>query len=150
MKKIEDLYNIFFTDHNNITYSVDMLRVKAYIDYAKYSSLDFYIRAYHNDNIKRFWVSDRIMQFKYNYQIEIEEGKSFYIGFHHNQEKKDDRFGLFNLTLEFNPNKLKKNEFITYILNLSDDWYIKSYDIAFDLMVGINDIIWDMSRQACC
>lgn len=146
MKDIKDMYNINYVK-DNIIYSLDMFRVKTYIDYDKYSNLDFYLRTYFKDNIKKFWITDKIMQFKYNWVIEIEEGKSFYFGFHHNNEKKDMHDGKYNLTIEFNPNKLKDNKIVIKILSLSDDWYIKSYDIAFDLRININDIIYDMSGR---
>lgn len=146
MKDIKEMYNINYVK-DNVIYSLDMLRVKTYIDYDKYSNLDFYLRTYFKDNIKKFWITDKIMQFKYNWVIEIEEGKSFYFGFHHNNEKKDMHEGKYNLTIEFNPNKLKDNKLILKILALSDNWYIKSFDIAFDLRININDIIYDMSGR---
>lgn len=146
MKDIREMYNINYVK-DNIIYSLDMFRVKTYIDYDKYSNLDFYLRTYFKDNIKKFWITDKIMQFKYNWVIEIEEGKSFYFGFHHNNEKKDMHEGKYNLTIEFNPNKLKDNKLILKILALSDNWYIKSFDIAFDLRININDIIYDMSGR---
>lgn len=34
-----------------------------------------------------------------------------------------------------------------YLLSISGDWYIKSYDIAMDLKVSILDIIFDMSGK---
>lgn len=142
-----DIYNKFLIDNNNVIYSCDMIRLKTYINYSVYSDLDFYIRAYFSKNIKKFWISDRCMQFKYNYVIEVGENKSFYFGFHHNNEKKDDNNGLFNLTIEFNPNKLRDDFLIMHILNLSARWYIKSFDIAFDLRIGINDLIWDVSGR---
>lgn len=143
MKDIKDLYNINYVE-NNIIYSLDMFRLKTYINYSVYSDLDFYIRTFYSDKIKKFWISDRVMQFKYNYSLEIGEGKSFYVGFHHNNEKKDEHYGLYNLTIEFNPNKIKDNSILLHILNLSGDWYIKSYDIAIDVRININDLIWDM------
>lgn len=146
MKDIKEMYNINYVK-DNIIYSLDMFRVKTYIDYDKYSNLDFYLRTYFKDNIKKFWITDKIMQFKYNWVIEIEEGKSFYFGFHHNNEKKDMHEGKYNLTIEFNPNKLKDDKLILKILALSDNWYIKSFDIAFDLRININDIIYDMSGR---
>lgn len=146
MKDIKDLYNINYVK-DNIIYSLDMIRLKTYIEYSKYDDLSFYLRTYFKDNIKKFWITDKVMQFKYNWVIEIEEGKSFYFGFHHNNEKKDMHDGKYNLTIEFNPNKLKDNKLVIKILSLSDDWYIKSYDIAFDLRININDIIYDMSGR---
>lgn len=146
MKDIKEMYNINYVK-DNIIYSLDMFRIKTYIDYDKYSNLNFYLRTYFKDNIKKFWITDKIMQFKYNWVIEIEEGKSFYFGFHHNNEKKDMHEGKYNLTIEFNPNKLKDDKLILKILSLSDNWYIKSFDIAFDLRININDIIYDMSGR---
>lgn len=146
MKDIREMYNINYVK-DNIIYSLDMFRVKTYIDYDKYSNLDFYLRTYFKDNIKKFWITDKIMQFKYNWVIEIEEGKSFYFGFHHNNEKKDMHEGKYNLTIEFNPNKLKDNKLVLKILALSNNWYIKSFDLAFDLRININDIIYDMSGR---
>lgn len=146
MKDIKDLYNINYVK-DNIIYSLDMIRLKTYIEYSKYDDLSFYFRTYYHDKIKKFWISDKIMQFKYNWVIEIEEGKSFYFAFHHNNEKKDMHDGKYNLTIEFNPNKLKDNRRVLKILSLSNDWYIKSYDIAFDLRININDIIYDMSGR---
>lgn len=146
MKDIKDLYNINYIK-DNIIYSLDMIRLKTYIEYSIFDNLSFYLRTFHNDKIKKFWISDRIMQFKYNFLIEIEEGKSFYFGFHHNNEKKDEHDGTYNLTIEFNPNKLKDNNIIMHILNLSGNWFIKSYDIAFDIRININDLIWDMSGR---
>lgn len=146
MKDIREMYNINYVK-DNIIYSLDMLRVKTYIDYDKYSNLEFYLRTYFKEHIKKFWISDKIMQFKYNWVIEEGEGKSFYIGFHHNNEQKGKDIFKHNLTIEFNPNKLKDNKRILKILSLSDDWYIKSFDIAFDLRININDIIYDMSGR---
>lgn len=128
---------------NNIIYSVDMIRLKTYITYSKFSELEFFLKVNYSDKIKKMWLSDRIMCFKYNYNIELEEGKSFYFGFHCNNEKikyfKPDV--EYNFTIEFNPNKLKDNSLLLYILSLSGDWYLKSLDLACDLKINILDII---------
>lgn len=136
------MYFISKTSYNNLIYSIDMIRLKTYLDYDVYSNLDFYFNTYHKDTIEKFWISDRKMMFKYNYQIEVEEGRSFYLGFHHNNEK-DVETGLHNLTIEFNPNKLKDNILIQHILNLSGDWLIRSYDLAVDIKCNILDLIFD-------
>jgi len=80
VKKLKDLYFINYVK-DNIVYSLDMIRLKTYIDYTTYSNLDFYFRTYHKEKIKKFWISDRVMQFKYNWNIEVEEGGSFYFRF---------------------------------------------------------------------
>lgn len=136
------MYYISKTSYNNLTYSIDMIRLKTYVNYDVYSNLDFYLNTYYKDTIEKHWISDRKMMFKYNYQIEVEEGRSFYLGFHHNNEK-DVEPGLHNLTIEFNPNKLKDNILIQHILNLSGDWFIRSYDLAVDIKCNILDLIFD-------
>lgn len=146
--KIEDMYNVNVVD-NNIIYSVDMLRLKTYITYAEFSNIEFMLKGAYKDAIDKFWMSDRVMCFKYNYTIEVGEGKSIYIAFHHNQEKIrfDKPMDKFNFTIEFNPNKLKNNSLLMYLLSVSGQWYIKSYDIAFDLKINILDLLTDMSGR---
>lgn len=148
MKNIKDLYNISLVD-NNITYSIDMIRLKTYITFDKFSEIEFLIDTSYKDKVKRIWLSDRIQNFHYNYSIEIEEGKSIYFGFMHNTEKarfhKSDV--TYNFTIEFNPNKLRDNSLIMYLLKISADWYLKSYDMAFDINISILDLITDMSGR---
>lgn len=147
MKK-EDLYSIYLTN-DNITYSIDMIRLKTYITYSQFSNIEFIIKTSYSSKIKKFWCSDRIMCFKYNYVIEIEEGIGFYFAFMHNTEKVkfDKQDYLYNFTIEFNPNKLKQNSLLMYLLNISGEWYLKSYDMAFDINVNILDLITDMSGR---
>lgn len=134
---------------NNMIYSVDMIRIKTCITYSKFSELEFFLNVNYKDKIKKMWLSDRIMCFKYNYSIELEEGKSFYFGFHCNNEKisffKSDV--KYNFTLEFNPNKIKDNPLLLYILKLDGDWYLRSLDIAVDLKINILDIITSLSGK---
>lgn len=145
----KDLYNISIFD-NNICYSVDMLRLKTYITLETFDKIEFLINSAYKDNIKRFWCSERIMCFHYNYVIEVEEGKSIYFAFMHNTEKIkfDKKDELFNFTIEFNPNKLKNNSLLLFLLNISMKWFIKSYDLAFDININILDIIHDMSGRS--
>lgn len=148
MKDIKEIYNVNYIK-DNIIYSLDMFRLKTYITFLEFSNIEFLMQTIYKDKVKKFWLSDRIMCFKYNYVIEVEEGKSFYFGFMHNQEKirfdkVDDKF---NFTIEFNPNKIKDNKLLLYILDIGVKWYIKSYDIAFDIRININDLIWDMSGR---
>lgn len=152
--EINDLYNVSYSK-DNITYSIDMLRLKTYISFEIWSKIEFFIQMYFKDKIKKFWISDRPMCFHYNYDIEIEEGKSFYFGFHHNSEKlknsdhkSTNNDDLYNFTIEFNPNKLKKDRLLMYLLSISGEWYIKSYDMAFDLHISILDLLWDISGRS--
>lgn len=148
MKKQKDLY-VKFVENNNITYSIDMLRLKTYITYEQYNAIDFYFRTYYKENIKKHWISNRPQCFHYNWNIEIEEGRSFYFGFCHNTEQKlNERFEpQYNLTVEFNPNKLKQDKLLMYLLNQAGKWYIIRYDLAMDLRVSILDLIIDKSGK---
>ncbi|MCI8393300.1 MAG: hypothetical protein HFJ24_05675 [Clostridia bacterium] len=148
MIKIRDLYAKFELD-NNITYSIDKLRLKTYMTYEKYNAIDFYFRTYYKDKIKKFWISDRPQCFHYNWNIEIEEGISFYFGFCHNTEQKiSERFEPeYNFTIDFNPNKLKQDNLLMYLLGQVGKWYIVRYDLAMDLKVSILDLIIDKSGK---
>lgn len=142
-----ELYNCYLKD-NNLTYSVDMLRLKTYITYSEFSNIEFFVNSSLKENIKRFWVSDKIMQFHYNYVIEFDTF-SFWFGFMHNNESinynREDV--AYNFTIEFNPNKLKDNNFIIFILNKFSNWYIKSFDVAVDIPVNIRDIVFDLGTR---
>lgn len=143
-----DIYNKKI-ENNNMIYSIDMLRLKTYISYEKYNSIDFYIRNYYGKNIKRFWISNRPQCFRYNFNIEVEEGRSFYFGFFHNTEEKlPERLDpQYNFTIEFNPNKLRDNGIIKYLLGQAGNWFIVRYDLAIDLRVNILDLIIDKSGK---
>lgn len=136
-------------ENNNMIYSIDMLRIKTYMSYDIYNNLEFYVRTFYKDKVKKFWISDRIQSFRYNWNIEIEEGKSFYFGFCHNSEAKlPERLEPeYNLTIEFNPNKLKDNRLLMHILNLSGIWYLVRYDLAIDLHINIMDLVFDKSGK---
>ena len=131
------MYYKSVTSYNNMTYSVDMLRLKTYIDYDTFQKIQFYFESYHVQLIDKYWISDRIMQFKYNYRIVIDENQSFWFGFHHNNENAEEHEGLHNLTLEFNPNKLKDNYILLHLLGFSGNWVIVSFDLAVDLKCNI-------------
>ena len=60
-----DFYNCYFKD-NNMVYSIDMIRLKTYITYSQFSYIEFMLKFSLKDKIKRFWLSDRIMQFHSN------------------------------------------------------------------------------------
>ena len=143
-----DIYNKSI-ENNNITYSIDKIRLKCYMTFDVYNDLDFFIRAFYSDKIKRFWISDKKQSFKYNYDFEVAEGKCFYFGFFHNSEQKmaERLEPKYNFTIEFNPNKLKDNSLIMHILNLSGAWYIVRYDLAMDIKINILDLIFDKSGK---
>ena len=133
---------------NNVTYSVDMLRLKTYISYSKFTEIEFRFQTVWSEYVELKYTSGRILKFAYNYKIEIEEGKGFYFGFLHNTEKRSaEERSTYNFTIEFNPNKVGLNPILLYLLDISDEWYIKSLDMACDLKVNILDIIYDKGRK---
>lgn len=146
---INDLYFKCIKSMRNITYSVDMLRLKSYINYFDFKELEFFLNTYYKRNIKKFWCSDRPMCFHYNYVIEVEEGKTFYFGFMHNNESisfnKDCK--LYNFTIEFNPNKIKNNIILLHILKGFPNWLLRSFDIAMDIPVSITDLIFNVGNR---
>lgn len=136
------------TENNNITYSVDMLRLKAYISYSTFTEIEFRFNTCWKEYVRKKYTSARVFNFFYNYEIEIEEGKSFWFGFLHNTEKRsEDERSIYNFTIEFNPNKIQYNSILLYLLDISNEWYIKSLDLACDLKINILDVIYDKGRK---
>ncbi len=143
-----DIYNTKIED-NNMVYSIDNIRLKTYITYQDFKDLESFFRIYYNDNIKKFWLSDKKSSFHYNYNIEVGEGKSFIFQFMHNAESicYDKIEKRYNFTIEFNPNKLKDNFLIMHILNSFSRWYIRSFDLAIDIPINILDILFDKKSK---
>lgn len=140
------MYNMK-VENNNIIYSLDMLRLKTYMSFTTFSELEFRLKTVWKDYIKKDYTSSKIINFFYNYVIEIGENTTFWFGFLHNTEKREERNEFYNFTIEFNPNKIKDNKILMYILGLSGSWYIKSYDLAMDLKININDLNLDFSGR---
>ena len=134
-------------ENNNIIYSIDKIRFKTLMSFTTFSELEFRFDTVWKDYIKQKYTSARMKNFFYNYDIEIEDGKSFWFGFLHNTEKREERNEFYNFTIEFNPNKIKDNKILMYILGLSGSWYIKSYDLAMDLKININELNVDFSGR---
>lgn len=143
-----DIYNTKI-EHNNMVYSIDKIRLKTNITYQDFKNLESFFRIYYNDFIKKFWVSDKKSSFHYNYNIEVGEGKSFIFQFMHNSESinYDKIEKVYNFTIEFNPNKLKNNFLILYILNSFGRWYLRSFDLAIDIPINILDILFDKKNK---
>lgn len=139
-----DIYNKKVID-NNMIYSIDKLRLKTSITYLKFKEIEVLLQNFYKENIGKFWISDRVMCFHYNYSIEFDTF-SFYIGFMHNNESinynRDDL--EYNFTIEFNPNKAKGNNLLLYILSKFSFWSLKRFDLAVDIPINIRDIIIDI------
>lgn len=113
-----------------------------------FSELEFRLKTVWQDRVSQFYSSPAQYSFHYNYVIEVGENNSFWFGFFHNNEMKSQNENIkYNLTVEFNPNKVKDDNILLYILNLTGEWYIKRFDIAMDIKVSILDIIYDMSGK---
>ncbi len=139
----------FSLEKSGVTYSIDMLRLKTYITYSTFTELEFRINTCYAKHIEKKYTSARAMNFFYNYVFCDDFENTFYLGYMHNTEKRvlDNSNVKYNLTIEFNPNKLKNNDIVKYILCLSRSWLIKNYDIALDLKVNILDIFFDKSGK---
>lgn len=131
-------------ENGNMTYSIDMLRLKTYITYSTFSEIEFRFETVWKEFVKKKYNTGRMKEFFYNYVIEVEEGISFWFGFLHNTERRvGSEKSEYNFTIEYNPNKLKDSPIIFYLLSLSGNWFIKSYDLAVDIKVSILDLIVD-------
>lgn len=149
---LQDLYYTSVKSKTNITYSIDKLRLKSYITYFDFKELEFFLETYYKRNIKKFWVSDRPMCFHYNYLIEVEEGKTFWFGFMHNNESIEfNKNGKqYNFTVEFNPNKVKDNFILLHILKGFPNWLLRRFDLAMDIPVNIMDLVFDIGNRRKC
>ena len=136
------------SEHNNMIYSIDMLRLKTDMTYNDFRELEFLINTFYKDNIKKFWTSDRVQCFHYNYVLSFNDN-SFWFGFLHNSEElcasRDDI--TYNFTIEFNPNKLRNNFLIDKILTKFGNWHLKSYDLVIDIPINILDIVYDIQSK---
>ena len=104
-------------ENGNMTYSIDMLRLKTYITYSAFTELEFRLKTIWQENVKRYYTTGKMCEFFYNYVIQNEDGNSFWFGFLHNTEKRtQSELSKYNLTIEFNPNKLKDDIIVKYIL----------------------------------
>lgn len=133
---------------DNITYSIDMIRLKTHFNFFTFSEIEFRFNTCYKHVVAMKWTSDRYQDFFYNYRIKFDDDTSFYFGYCHNTEKRNlSPSSCYNFTIEFNPNKLKDNRIILWILSLTGEWYIKSYDLAMDLKISILDLLLDTSGR---
>lgn len=142
-------------DKNNYSYCVDMLRLRCNI------TVDVFERCVANKlfiykNKIESWDSTRICDFYHNYNY-TDEYCSFWFGFISNKEKSlssgsslQNEYKKFNLTVEFNPNKVKDNKLLLHILKCSTNWYVKSVDFAVDIKTNILNVVgFDKSQKKC-
>lgn len=135
-------------EYNNIIYSIDKIRLKTFLSYSTFTEIEFRFKTVWCEYIKKYYTTPQQKQFFYNYVIEVGDNQSFWFGFCHNNERRSfNELSTYNFTIEFNPNKLKDNKIVKYLLGLSGKWFIKSFDLALDLKININDILIDSSGR---
>lgn len=136
----------------NVSYTVDMLRLRTNLTYSEFSKIEFYIQTV---IIEKYSVlsyhSTDISSFKNNYVIKFSETSSFWLGFIHNSEILNKNISSdkvdYNFTIEFNPNKVDYKK-ISFILSQSKSWVIKSIDLAMDIPINIKDLfLFDKKRK---
>lgn len=147
--------NLNVLDENNYNYCVDMLRLRCNItveDFEKFIGSRLFL---YTDNLET-WDSTKICDFFHNYNYS-DENCSFWFGFISNKEKSLSNGGSlynnnkrFNLTVEFNPNKVKNNKLLLSILKVTTDWTLKSVDFAVDIKTNILNVVgYDKSQKNC-
>ena len=146
MDENELYFNVI--EENNIIYTCDMLRIKTFLTYSQFSEIEFRFKTCYAKYVDRFYTTGKVSQFFYNYVIDIGDSHTFWFGFLHNTEKRSqsDR-AEYNFTIEFNPNKIRDNKILLWLLSFSGNWFIISYDLAFDLKINILDIIYDQYQK---
>lgn len=133
---------------DNAIYSIDMIRLKTSLTYSVFTEIEFRFKTCWQDYVKKYYTTPQMKQFFYNYVVEVGEGQSFWFGFCHNTERRSFyEEAQYNFTIEFNPNKIKDNKILIYLLGLSGKWFVKSFDLAVDLKINILDIITDISGR---
>ena len=135
-------------EKNNITYSIDMLRLKTYISLEQFTKLQFRFETCWKDYLDYNSISYKYTDFRYTYHIKMGNNQAFWFGYMPNSEKKDLNKILYNFTIEFNPNKLKNNNVLLGILKEFTNWLLKSYDVACDVPISILDLCgFDKGRK---
>lgn len=135
-------------EQDNMIYSIDKLRLKTYITYTQFSEIEFRFDFVWKQFVVNRYSSSRVSQFRYQYNLEDENGNGFWFGFLHNTEKLiDNQYERYNLTVEFNPNKIKQSKILMYLLQMTGDWYLRSFDLAIDIPINILDLIVDSSGR---
>lgn len=126
---------------NNLTYSCDMLRIRTDLSMSEFSKIEFKFKTCWKNFVDNEWCAFSIAEFKYNYNIRVGCEQSFWFGYLHNSEHTSQNDNSkYNFTLEFNPNKLKDNKIIKYIISLSREWVLKQFDFAIDIPISILDV----------
>lgn len=150
MSRLYADYNLVIKD--NISYTVDMLRLKTEMTVEQFSVIEFYINTFSSKYEILHYKSASISQFRDNYTVAFNEKSKVWFGFLHNselskQKTSSSQFTKYNFTIEFNPNKVDFN-LLSFILKVTSNWTVKSVDFAMDLRINILDLFcFDKKRK---
>lgn len=146
--------NLNVVDKNGYSYCVDMLRLKCNLTSSEFDKKVVKFFPVFAKNIEK-WDSTRINEFYHNFNYS-DDDCSFWFGFISNKEMSVSSGSLynenrsFNLTVEFNPNKVKNNKLLLHILNCSTSWIVKSVDFAVDVKTNILNVCgFDKGQKKC-
>ena len=138
---------------DNFNYCIDMIRLSCRIPVSVFEQKVNNRLFVYGDCLKS-WVSTKITDFYYNFNYSTDE-YSFWFGYISNKEKINGKSlrnenTLFNLTVEFNPNKVKDCPLLLKLLKLSTEWLVKQVDFAIDVPTNICNICgFDKGKKAC-
>lgn len=150
-KSIKDLYlnDLNVVDKNDYSYCVDMLRLKTDISINDFEK-KIKSRLFIYKPLLEMWTSSKLGEFYYNYKF-ADNDCSFWFGFIANNkaDSLQNADKMRNLTVEFNPNKVKSNQLLLDILSVSKQWTIKSLDFALDVKTNILNLCgFDKQRKS--
>lgn len=156
------VFKDFCVESENCYYSIDMIRLRTRF------TTEFFMKKIDSrvsilSNVEK-WESSRIGDFRYNYNVVLEDGNSFWFGFISNKDLYCGDGGInnpshkFNFTIEFNPNKINNCKLLDFLLSLRYEdflqvglnWEVVSCDFAFDIPTNILNLTgFDKKRKKC-
>ena len=130
-------------------WSVDKVKLKFILPTLKEVDLISYALSI-DSRVKSNWVTNAIKQCHYNYNLEVSNSVTFYIGIGDNSLKGDFQEKQKSLVVEYNPNKLNPFKEFNYLRNLVSiplhRRKIIYFDLAYDMYLKISDIKYTKRR----
>lgn len=104
-----------------------------------------------DSRVKSSWITNAIKQCHFNYNLEVSNSVSFYIGIGDNSLKGDFQEEQKTLVIEYNPNKInpfKDFNYLRYLVSIPlRRRKIIYFDLAYDMYLDINDILYTKRRS---
>lgn len=104
-----------------------------------------------DSRVKSSWITNAIKQCHFNYNLEVSNSVSFYIGIGDNSLKGDFQEKQKTLVIEYNPNKVdpfKDFNYLRYLVSIPlRRRKIIYFDLAYDMYLDINDISYTKRRS---